>query len=79
MKLELVLVLFVALNRLNQASEENDDIIIFHLDKEMDRMIYSIKQNQTAKFIKFNNTYNYLIELPKGIITHNEKITLLEI
>ena len=73
MKLELVLVLFVSLSCLNQESEENDDIIIFHLDKEMDRMTYSIKQNQTAKFIKFNDTYNYLIELPKRIIAHNAK------
>ena len=68
MKSLIFISVFVIFNCLNNELNENQEIITYELNIEMDRKNYTIKSNQTYKFINSNETFIYFIELPKGLI-----------
>ena len=72
MKIGIFLLSFVIFNCLNIESEENQVIITYNLSIEMNRNNYTLKSNQTNKFINSNEKFIYFMELPKGIISKDE-------
>ena len=72
MKSLIFISLFAILNFLNNELIENQEIITYELKIEMERKNYTIKSNQTYKFINSNEKFIYFIELPKGLIASIE-------
>ena len=72
MKIGIFLLSFVIFNCLNIESEVNQEIITYNLSIEMNRNNYTLKSNQTYRFINSNEKFIYFIELPKGIISKDE-------
>ena len=72
MKSLIFISLFAILNCLNNELIENQEIITYELKIEMERKNYTIKSNQTYKFINSNEKFIYFIELPKGLIASIE-------